>query len=114
MGNPIILSDSDFKAEVLDSDIPVLVDFWAVWCGPCRMIAPSIKEIAEEYGDYLKVAKLDIDENPETAGRLGVMSIPTLMVFKKGKVVERIVGAMPKDAIVARVLPHVDTKQVTA
>lgn len=114
MGSPINVTDTDFKSEVLQSDKPVLVDFWAVWCGPCRMIAPSIKEIAAEYDAELKVAKLDVDHNPQTAGRYGVMSIPTMMVFKNGQVVERIVGAMPKDRILSHVLPHVDAKKTQA
>jgi thioredoxin 1 len=109
MAIPLEVTDSNFEAEVLQSDKPVLVDFWAAWCGPCRMIAPSVKAISEEYGEHLKVAKIDIDDHPATPGRYGVMSIPTLMVFKNGKVVDRIVGALPKDAIVARVLPHVET-----
>ncbi len=109
MAKPLDISDSTFETEVLQSDKPVLVDFWAAWCGPCRMIAPFVKDIAAEYDDMLKVTKLDIDVNPMTAGRYGVMSIPTLMVFKNGKVVDRIVGAMPKDAIVARVMPHLAT-----
>jgi thioredoxin 1 len=108
MSKPINITDATFQSEVLDSDKPVLVDFWAAWCGPCRMIAPHVKAIANEYEDHLKVAKMDIDENPMTPGRYGIMSIPTLMVFKNGQVVDRIVGALPKPAIVARVLPHVD------
>lgn len=108
MAAPIEFTDANFEQEVINSDKPVLVDFWAVWCGPCRLIAPSIKEIAEEYGDVLKVGKVDVDSQPMTGGRYAVMSIPTLMVFKDGQVVDRIVGAMPKDAIVARVLPHVE------
>lgn len=110
MGSPLNINDSDFRAEVLEAEMPVLVDFWAVWCGPCRMIAPTVKDIAAEYGDYIKVTKLNIDHNPETAGRYGVMGIPTLMLFKNGQVVDRIVGVMPKDAIVSRVLQHVDMK----
>lgn len=110
MAEPINVTDTDFENEVINSDKPVLVDFWATWCGPCRMIAPSVKEIAAEHGDNVKVVKIDIDENPMTPGRYGVMSIPTLMVFKDGQVVDRWVGAHPKDAIVARVLPHTSEK----
>lgn len=106
MAKPIDVTDAQFKQEVLQADKPVLVDFWAAWCGPCRMIAPHVKAIAEEYEDVLKVAKVDIDANPATPGRYGIMSIPTLMVFKGGEVVDVIVGALPKDAILARVLPH--------
>lgn len=108
MAMPLDITDAEFDSAVLQSDKPVLVDFWAAWCGPCRMIAPSIKEIAGEYGDTLSVAKMDIDANPQTPGMYGVMSIPTLMVFKNGEVVDRIVGAMPKDAILARVVPHLE------
>lgn len=106
MAKPLDVTDTSFESEVLKAEKPVLVDFWAAWCGPCRMIAPFVKDIASEYEDVLKVTKLDTDANPMTAGRYGVMSIPTLMVFKNGKVVDRIVGAMPKDAIVARLMPH--------
>jgi thioredoxin 1 len=102
------VTDETFEAEVLNSDKPVLVDFWAEWCGPCRMIAPSVKAIAEEYGDRLKVAKVDTDENPAVPGRYGIVGIPTLMLFKGGNVVERVTGAMPKDRIVAQILPHLD------
>lgn len=106
MAEPINITDDSFENEVINSDKPVLVDFWATWCGPCRMIAPSVKEIAAEHDD-VKVVKIDIDENPMTPGRYGVMSIPTLMIFKDGQVVDRWVGAQPKEAMVARLTPHV-------
>jgi len=109
MADPVIISDDVFEEEVLNSDTPVLVDFWAEWCGPCHMIAPSVKEIAKEQSSALKVAKLDIDENPVTPGRYGIMSIPTLMLFKNGEAVARIIGAMPKDRILAQILPHLET-----
>lgn len=87
------LSDANFASEVLEhTGAPVLVDFWAAWCGPCRMLAPIVEELAGEYGDKLKVTKLDVDENPVTAGKYGIMSIPTLLVFKGGQPVEKIVG----------------------
>lgn len=108
MSEPINVTDDSFEADVLGSDQPVLVDFWATWCGPCRMIAPAVKEIAAEHGDSVKVVKVDIDSNPMTPGRYGVMSIPTLMIFKDGQVVDRWVGAQPKDAMVARLLPHTE------
>jgi thioredoxin 1 len=108
MAKTVEISDDTFEQEVLNSDKPVLVDFWAEWCGPCRMVAPFVKEIAEEQAGVLKVAKMDIDENPVVQGRYGIMSIPTLMVFKGGEVVERIIGARPKDQIMARVLPHLE------
>ena len=107
MAEPINITDTQFQSEVLDGEGAILVDFWATWCGPCRMIAPSLKQIAAEYED-VKVVKIDIDANPMTPGRYGVMSIPTMMVFKDGHVVDRFVGAQPKDAILSRVLPHVD------
>ena len=109
MADPVTISDDVFEDEVLKSDTPVLVDFWAEWCGPCHMIAPSVKEIANEQSKALKVAKLDIDENPVTPGRYGIMSIPTLMLFKDGEAVARIIGAMPKDRIMAQILPHLET-----
>ncbi|UCC50269.1 MAG: thioredoxin [Anaerolineaceae bacterium] len=108
MSKPIVVSDDSFEADVLQSEKPVLVDFWADWCGPCRMIAPSVSQMAEEYEDVLKVAKLDVDDNPAVPGRYGIIGIPTLMLFKNGQVVERITGALPKDRIVAQVLPHLE------
>lgn len=106
MAQPLDVTDATFESEVLKSDKPVLVDFWADWCGPCRMIAPSVKEIAAENESTLKVAKIDVDENPAGPGRYGIVGIPTLMLFKGGEVVERITGALPKNRIMAQVLPH--------
>jgi thioredoxin 1 len=96
------LSDENFKKEVLDSKTPCLVDFWAEWCGPCRRVAPVVEEIADEFQGRFKVAKLNVDEGSKTASTYGVMSIPTLMFFKDGKVVEQIVGAVAKQELVAK------------
>jgi thioredoxin 1 len=93
------VTDSTFKAEVLDSDVPVLVDFWAPWCGPCRMVAPVVDEIAGQYGDQLKVVKVNTDENPGIASQYGIRSIPTLMIFKGGEKVDMVVGAVPKTTL---------------
>ena len=97
----IILSESNFEEEVLNSKIPVLVDFWATWCGPCRMLAPTIAQIAEEQEGKIKVCKLDVDEEPEIAAKYGIASIPTLMVFREGLVVKSSVGVIPKASIEA-------------
>ena len=101
------INGNNFKREVLDADLPVLVDFWAEWCGPCRMVAPIIETIAKEYKGKLKVCKLNVDEAPETASSYGIMSIPTLAIFKKGKVVDKIVGALPKAELEAAIKPHI-------
>ncbi len=93
---PITFTDDNFASEVLQSDKPVLVDFWAVWCGPCKMIAPFVKELAVELDGKAKVGKLDVDNNQQTAIKYGVRSIPTILIFKGGKVVDTIIGAVPK------------------
>ena len=106
MGNALAVTDQSFEQEVVNSEVPVLVDFWAAWCGPCRMIAPTVDQLAVEYAGKLKVVKVDVDQNPDVSGRLGVLSIPTLMVFKGGQMVERIMGAMPKPALLAKLKPY--------
>jgi len=100
------VTDNTFQEEVLSSQQPVLVDFWATWCGPCRMVAPIVEEIAGEQEGKLKVAKVDVDANPQVAQQFGVMSIPTLMVFKNGEAVERLVGYMPKAKLMQAIQPH--------
>lgn len=97
------VSDADFEQQVLQSQKPVLVDFWAAWCGPCQMIAPVVEQVAEEYTDSLSVVKLDVDANQRTAMGYGVQSIPTLLIFKDGKEVKRLVGYMPKERLVGEV-----------
>ncbi len=108
MAKPFEVTDETFEQEVLKSEQPVLIDFWAEWCGPCRMIAPSVKAIAEDYDGVLRVAKMDVDDNPAIPGRYGIIGIPTLMLFMNGEAVARITGAMPKDRILAQVLPHIE------
>jgi thioredoxin 1 len=97
---PIEVTDATFEAEVLQASQPVLVDFWAVWCGPCRAVAPIVDELAKEYNGKLKVVKVDVDANVETASRYNILSIPTLLIFKEGKPVEQVVGAAPKKMFV--------------
>ena len=101
----IDVTDTNFQAEVLEADTPVLVDFWAPWCGPCRMVAPVLEEIGAEKGDALKIVKLNVDENQQTAARYDVMSIPTLIVFKNGAAAHTIVGALPKKRLVQELEP---------
>ncbi|TYP51673.1 thioredoxin [Thermosediminibacter litoriperuensis] len=98
---PLTLTDDNFEQEVLKSDVPVLVDFWAPWCGPCRMMAPVIDELATEYEGKIKVGKLNVDENPNSAGAYGVMSIPTLILFKDGQPAKKMIGFRPKKEIIA-------------
>ena len=97
------VTDKDFTAEVLNADLPVLVDFWATWCGPCLSIGPIVEELAKEFGGKVKVTKLNVDENPGTPSQYGVRGIPTLILFKGGKIVEQIVGAVPKARLVAMI-----------
>jgi thioredoxin 1 len=101
------LDDKNFEQEVLKSDLPVLVDFWAEWCGPCRAIAPIIEELAGELQGKMKVAKVNVDEAQDLAGNYNVMSIPTLLIFKNGQPVEQLVGAMPKPQLLAKIKPHI-------
>ncbi|MBI4310227.1 MAG: thioredoxin [Chloroflexi bacterium] len=102
MAHPVAVTDSDFEEKVVKSETPVLVDFWAEWCAPCRMIAPIVEELATEYQGKLNVVKVDVDSSPETAVKYGIRSIPTLLVFKKGKVAEQVIGAMPKSVLKKR------------
>ena len=103
MGNVLEISDQTFDQEVINSATPVLIDFWAPWCGPCKMIAPIVAEISKEYAGKLKVGKLNTDDNQNVAVRYGVMSIPTVMIFKNGEMVARIVGAQPKQALTGKI-----------
>jgi thioredoxin 1 len=100
------VTDANFEDEVLKSELPVLVDFWAVWCGPCRIVAPTVESMAQEYQGKLKVAKLNVDENQGIPAKYGIMSIPTLLLFKGGELKETIVGALPKGRIVDVVAQH--------
>lgn len=99
-----------FDEEVLESDKLVLVDFWAPWCGPCRMIAPVIDEVANEYGESIKVVKVNTDENPSTAATYGIRSIPTLLIFSKGDIIDTIIGAIPKTTVVNRIQKYLKGK----
>ena len=102
MAHPIVISDDTFEEEVVKSDVPVLVDFWAEWCAPCKMIAPIVEELAEEYDGKVKFAKLDVDSNPKVATTYGIRSIPTLLIFKGGSPVDQVVGAVPKSVLKGR------------
>jgi len=96
------VTDDSFASEVLNSELPVLVDFWAEWCGPCKMVSPIVEELSNEYNGKVKVAKLDVDSNPQTATNYGIRGIPTLLMFKDGSAVDQIVGAVPKTQIAER------------
>ncbi len=106
MGNAKAINDADFASLVAESELPVLVDLWAEWCGPCKMIGPIVEEIATENQGKLDVFKLNVDENPDTPVKFGVMGIPTLLLFKSGQLVETLVGYMPKDRLMAKIRPH--------
>lgn len=106
MGEPIVVTDSDFEDKVLKSNKVVLVDFWAAWCGPCRMMAPVLDEISAENEDFI-VAKLNVDENPATASAYRIMSIPTMGIFKNGQMVDKIVGVTPKQAVLSKVRAYI-------
>ncbi len=106
MSNLLELTEANFEQEVLQSDIPVLIDFWAVWCGPCKMVAPVVEEISREYAGKLKVVKVDVDNNRQTAAKYNIRSIPTIMLFKDGDVAEVMVGAVPKATILSKITKH--------
>jgi thioredoxin 1 len=97
----VILTDSNFESEVLKSDKPVLVDFWAVWCGPCQVLGPIVEELSHEYEGKIKVGKMDVDQNPQSASTFGIMSIPTVMIFKGGNVVKQLIGLQSKETLKA-------------
>jgi thioredoxin 1 len=106
MSKPTHVTDDTFEAEVIQSNTPAIVDFWAPWCAPCHMIAPILEKIAADYNGQLKVAKLDVDQNPQVATQFGVMSIPTMIIFKDGEAVERLIGYMPKERLLEKITPH--------
>lgn len=107
---PIDVTDMNFDSEVYNSDKPVLVDFWAAWCGPCRMMAPVLEEFAEDYSDKIKVVKLNVDENPLIASQYRIMSIPTLGVFQNGQLVDKVIGFMPKEQLEYRLAKYIDAQ----
>jgi thioredoxin 1 len=107
MAGYVVATDSNFEEEVLKSDMPVLVDFWAAWCAPCRIIGPVVEELAGEYAGKAKVAKLDVDNNPMVSAQFGIRSIPTLLVFKGGQIVDQVVGAVPKNILEEKLKAHI-------
>jgi thioredoxin 1 len=106
MADILEVTDSTFEKEILQAEEPTLVDFWAEWCGPCKMVAPVVEEIAAEYSEQLQVAKMDVDSNQDTPAQYGIQGIPTLILFKDGEEAARIVGFRPKEAMVEELLPH--------
>jgi thioredoxin 2 len=104
--HPIAVTDGDFETFVMKSPLPVLLDCWAAWCGPCKMVAPVMEQLAAEWKGRVRIAKLDVDRNPQTAARFQVMSVPTFLIFDKGELKDTLTGALPKGRIVDRVQPH--------
>ena len=111
MAQSLDVTDDTFESEVLQASEPTLVDFWAEWCGPCRMIGPVVDEVAREYNDHLRVVRVDVDANPQTPRSLGIMGIPTLILFKDGMEIKRIVGFRTKEALLEELQPYVETIQ---
>ncbi|MCX8043426.1 MAG: thioredoxin [Desulfobacterota bacterium] len=107
MSYEITLTDANFETEVMQSTIPVLVDFWAEWCGPCRMLAPTIEEIAREYSSTVKVGKVNVDQNPELSERFAIRSIPTIMLFKNGQIVDQTIGVQSKETLQKMISRHI-------